>query len=114
MKNQYSWQDFVSLYLGAWAFLTPWVIGHPAGADVIASYVIAGFMISIFAITGLVVFRGWPECANIVLGAWLVVSPWLLGFARVDSLRWSALSIGALVMICSGSALSGKRSRRAE
>ena len=29
MKNQYNWLDFVSLYLGAWAFLTPWLIGHP-------------------------------------------------------------------------------------
>jgi SPW repeat len=113
MKNQYSWQDFVSLYLGAWAFLTPWVIKHPAGADVIASYVIAGFMISFFAITGLLVYRPWPERANVVLGGWLLVSPWLLGFARVDSLRQSAVVIGALVIVCSGLALKEKRSKRA-
>jgi VIT1/CCC1 family predicted Fe2+/Mn2+ transporter len=113
MKNQYIWQDFVSLYLGAWAFLTPWVIGHPAGAAVIASYVIAGFMICIFAIIGLVVFGPWPEWVNIVLGAWMLVSPWLLGFASARSLMWSALLIGAMVMICSGLALSEKRSKQA-
>lgn len=113
MKNQYSWKDFVSLYLGAWTFLTPWLIGHPAGAAVIASYVIAGLMISFFAIAGLVVFRPWPECVNIVLGIWLLVSPWLLRFANVSSLRGSALSIGALVIICSGFAVSDKRSKRA-
>jgi predicted signal transduction protein with EAL and GGDEF domain len=113
MKNQYSWQDFVSLYLGAWTFLTPWIVGHPAGAAVIASYVIAGCMISFFAITGLVVFQPWPECINIVLGIWLLVSPWLLRFASVGSLRWSALVIGALVIICSGFAVSEKRARQA-
>jgi hypothetical protein len=113
MKNQYSWQDFVSLYLGAWAFLTPWVIKHPAGADVMASYVIAGFMISFFAITGLLVFHTWPEYVNVVLGAWVLVSPWLLGFARVGSLRGSAVLIGALVIICSGFALKEKRSKQA-
>jgi hypothetical protein len=113
MKKQYSWQDFVSLYLGAWTFLTPWVIGHPAGAAVIASYVIAGFMISFFAITGLVVFRPWPEYINIVLGVWLLVSPWLLRFASVRSLKASSLLIGALVIICSGFAVSEKRAKEA-
>jgi hypothetical protein len=112
MKNQYSWQDFVSLYLGAWAFLTPWVIRHPAGMGVMASYVIAGFMISFFAITGLLVFRTWPEWVNLGLGAWLLFSPWLLGFAGVGSLRGSAVLIGALVVICSGFALKEKRARQ--
>ena len=113
MKNQYSWLDFVSLYLGAWAFLTPWLIGHPVGAPVIASYIVSGFIISFIAITGLVVFRPWPECVNIVVGAWLLVSPWVLRFASVGSLRSSALSIGALVIICSALALNAKRSERA-
>jgi hypothetical protein len=113
MKNQYSWQDFLCLYFGAWAFLTPWVISHPAHAAVIASYVVAGFMICIFAVTGLVIFRPWPEYVNIVLGVWLFASPWLLRFVSDGSLRWAALSIGALVIICSGFALSDKRSKRA-
>ena len=113
MKKQYSWQDFVSLYLGAWAFLTPWLIGHPVGSAVIASYVISGVLISIFAITGLVVFRPWPECANIVLGAWMIVSPWVLGVRAIGSLTENALLIGTLVIICSGLALRYKRSKAA-
>jgi SPW repeat len=113
MENRYSWQDFLSLYLGAWAFLTPRVIGRPAAVAVIASYIIVSVLISFFAIVGLVVFRPWPECVNIVLGGGLMASPWLLGFEAIGSLMRSALLIGTLVIICSAWSLSEKQSREA-
>ena len=112
MKNQYSWQGFLSLYLGAWAFLTPRVMGRPAAVAVVASYVTVGVLVSFFAIVGLVVFRPWPECVNIVLGVGLMASPWLLGFGPLGSLTRSALLIGTLVIICSAWSLSEKQSQK--
>ncbi|PIU98604.1 hypothetical protein COS61_00490 [Candidatus Wolfebacteria bacterium CG03_land_8_20_14_0_80_40_12] len=36
---------------------------------------------------------------QLVLGLWVLVSPWLLGFAEVSTALWSNLIIGALMAI---------------
>jgi SPW repeat len=51
MKHPHNWKDFVSLALGICAFLSSWIIGHYTGPLVIVNYVIAGILISFFAIT---------------------------------------------------------------
>jgi hypothetical protein len=94
MKKQSGRQDVVSLILGIWAFLTPWVFGrHPHVA--VANYVIVGILITFFAGAALVAFRPWEEGINLVLGVWLLISPWLLGFRVIPSLTLSAVVIGA-------------------
>ncbi len=45
----------------------------------------------------------WPDWASLVLGAWLLVSPWLLGFA--GTAQWNAMVIGAIVVIVTLGAL---------
>jgi formate hydrogenlyase subunit 4 len=110
MKNGFIGQDFVNVFLGIWAFLTPWVIGHHGGAAVVANYVIVGILITLFASAAIVAFRPWQEAINIVLGAWLLVSPWLVGFKAIPSLMWSAVVIGVLVMLCSAIGLIERRS----
>jgi hypothetical protein len=104
-------QDLVNLYLGIWAVLTPWLVGHHPGTGVVADYVVVGILISFFAIAALIAFRPWQEGVNIVLGAWLLVSPWVLGFRANPSLAGSAVLIGILVTICSALALLRKRSQ---
>jgi peptidoglycan/xylan/chitin deacetylase (PgdA/CDA1 family) len=49
----------------------------------------------------LVAFRPWQEGINMMLGAWLLISPWWLQFRTVPALVWSAIVIGLLVMLCS-------------
>jgi hypothetical protein len=104
-------QDLVNLYLGIWAVLTPWLVGHHPAAAVVADYGIAGILIVLFACAALIAFRPWQEGVNIVLGAWLLVSPWVLGFEANHSVTPSAVLIGALVIICAALALLGKRSQ---
>jgi SPW repeat len=90
MKKGFIGQDFVNVFLGIWAFLTPWVIGHRAGATVVINYVIVGILITLFAGAAIVAFRPREEGINIVLGAWLLISPWLVIFMAIPSLMWSA------------------------
>jgi hypothetical protein len=104
-------QDLVNLFLGIWAVITPWLIGNHPAAGVVADYGITGILIAFFACAGLIAFRPWQEGINIVLGAWLLVSPWILGFTANSSLRWSAVLIGVLVIICSALSLLRKQSQ---
>jgi SPW repeat len=104
-------QDLVNLFLGIWAILTPWLIGNHPAAGVVVDYGIAGILIAFFACAALIAFRPWQEGTNIVLGAWLLVSPWVLGFRANASLMWSAVLIGVLVIICSALVLLRKQSQ---
>jgi SPW repeat len=109
MKKQSRGQDVINLFLGIWAFLTPWAFGYHLGVAV-ANYVIIGILITFFSGAALVAFRTWEEGINIVLGAWLLISPWLLGFRAIPSLMWSAVVIGALVILWSAIGLIKGRS----
>jgi SPW repeat-containing protein len=105
MQKQH-WQDWVTLLLGIWICVSPWTTDSGAGGAAISSYYIVGVAVTLFAIVALVTFRPWEEWVNLVLGAWLLVSPWLLGFRAVTGLMWNALLIGALVVACAGWVLS--------
>ncbi len=37
--------------------------------------------------------------AELVLGIWILVSPWILGYWRVSSALWSAVVAGVLVAL---------------
>ena len=41
--------------------------------------------------------RKWQDWANLVLGLWLVLSPWILGFSGTSSATWNAVILGLLV-----------------
>ena len=104
-------QDLVNLFLGIWAVLTPWLVGHHPAAAVVADYGIVGILITFFACAALIAFRPWQEGINIVLGAWLLVSPWVLGFEANQSVTRYAVLIGVLVIICAALSLLRGRSQ---
>jgi hypothetical protein len=111
MKKQH-WQDWVNLLLGIGVVLSPWVIGNDLDGAVRSSYSIVGIAVALFAIYALIAFRPWEEWANLVFGTWLFVSPWVLGFSAVTALTWSAVFIGALIVVCAGWALTEEQSGR--
>jgi hypothetical protein len=45
--------------------------------------------------------KHWQDAANAVLGAWLVVSPWVLGYQNVVVAMVSTMAIGALLVASS-------------
>ena len=96
------WQDWVTLALAIWLFISPWVLrfGGPAvigsGAHSAAGGASSGQIDAINAaawnawVLGVVVFlialsilgkvSLWQEWVNIVLGVWIFIAPWVLGF----------------------------------
>jgi hypothetical protein len=56
----------------------------------------SGAAIAAISLVALVAFAEWEEWANLLLGLWLIVSPWLLGFAHTRAMHFS-IGIGCLV-----------------
>ena len=45
--------------------------------------------------------KRWQDWANLVLGAWMVASPWIIGFSTNTPARNGAIALGALVFLMS-------------
>lgn len=41
----------------------------------------------------------WNQWALLVIGVWLLISPWFLGFSELDLVTWNAVVAGALVIL---------------
>jgi len=73
------WEDWCDWALGIWLMLSPWVLLFEYDAVAIRNAVIVGFLVVAAEAVTLSVFQLWEEWINVALGAWLVVSPWVLG-----------------------------------
>lgn len=104
--EQKHWQDWVTLIVGIWLIISIWVLSPTLaeGASTTLAtwnFVISGAAAAVLAASALFAFREWEEWLDIVVGAWLVVSPWILGFSGVPNLLWNALLCGGVIIVMS-------------
>jgi len=98
MKSK-RWQDWLNLLLGAWLFVSPWVMRYADPTSHAAwNAWLLGAAIVIFAAVAVSMPKAWEEAVNIALGVWLVVSPWALRFSDQANVRLNAVIVGLLVM----------------
>ncbi|AWK86013.1 SPW repeat protein [Azospirillum thermophilum] len=100
-RNDKGVVDIVNLVLGAVLFLAPWLFGF---ADQMAPAWNAwgtGVVIVALAVAAIFAFAVWEEWANLLVGLWAVVSPWVLGFAGNAQAMWSHVAIGLVVALLS-------------
>jgi hypothetical protein len=76
------WQDWASWMLGIWLLISPWALRFYLDDVATPNAVIVGFLIVFTEVVELSIFRDWEEWINVVLGAWLLTSPWVLGIAN--------------------------------
>jgi hypothetical protein len=96
--SQQRWQDRLNLVLGAWLFVTPFVVG---------AYGMGGAITAVLGAT-IVIVSAWalrrpgeiaPEYANVVLGACAFIAPFVL---YVYAVAWMSWVVGLLVMLIAG------------
>jgi len=90
------WQDWVNLVLGVWLFVSPWVLGYADTTAAWNAYVL-GAAIVVFAAIAASVPHAWEELVNAVLGVWLVISPFVLGFSGQTTVAYHTIIMGLLV-----------------
>jgi predicted MFS family arabinose efflux permease len=93
------WEDWVNLLAGAWLACAPWVFGFADNQAAIVNAAVVGLALMLFATLALVWVQAWEEWLGIVLGLWLIASPWALGFADRAIARWIHVIIGGLVAL---------------
>ena len=87
--------DLYNLGLAMFLLISPWLFARAndtAAVDLRAS----GAAIAILSLAAIVAFANWEEWINLLLGLWLIVSPWVLGFAHTRAMHFS-IGVGATV-----------------
>ncbi|HEY7577213.1 MAG TPA: SPW repeat protein [Acetobacteraceae bacterium] len=119
------WQDWVILLVSIWFFFSPWILqfGHSVAANaphpevgraawnawILAAIV---FVVSLSAIGRMEI---WQERWNAILGIWVFIAPWILGFAgELGAASWDHWVVGAIVFLCAISNLFDTRPHRVE
>ena len=92
-------RDWFNLIMGEALFGAPWVLSFTDDGVATWSARAAGFLISLFAIAALLKYAEWEEWLVLAAGAWLVASPWALGFADRATQRNAHLAVGVLVVL---------------
>jgi len=94
------WQDWFNLLLGAWFFASPWLMNYASELPKAAwNAWVAGAGIVLFAAVAYMMPKAWEEAVNILLGAWVAVSPWVLGFTANKDVTTNSIVIGSLVTL---------------
>ncbi len=76
-------------------FVSPWLFrltNEPGKVDLWITSVIIGLV----SLAAIIAYRDWEEWLNVLMGLWLIVSPWLLGFPHTRAMH---ISVGMGVVI---------------
>jgi peptidoglycan/LPS O-acetylase OafA/YrhL len=100
------WEDWFGMLLGVLIVVSPW-FPMQAGRDVvdadrsimILNTFVIGMLVFGLAQLEYVALQRWEEVSAIVLGCWLIASPFLFGYSGDTTLQvWHGL-LGALVVL---------------
>ncbi|SFU75780.1 MULTISPECIES: SPW repeat protein [Bradyrhizobium] len=104
LNTHRTWEDWCGMVLGALIVVSPWfpIQEQPAiAADsmVILNAVAVGLVV--FGISQLeyVALQRWQEVATILVGLWLIASPYFLGYSGEGFLRIYHTSLGAVTVL---------------
>lgn len=105
--------EWTNLTLGAALIIAPFVTGFAAGPAAVWNACLIGALIVACSGIALTQHRAWAEWTNTMAGSWLVIAPFVLGFADVASAMWTHILIGLSVAIIAGLQLYRARNRGA-
>jgi hypothetical protein len=89
--------DVLNLILGVILFFSPWLFAFASGAQS-TDAIVCGIIIVLLSIAALSAYAVWEEWLNLIVGLWLIISPWVLGFAHTTAMS-VAVVIGIVVAV---------------
>src|SRR5438552_4077994 len=91
IQDDWNWQDWLDMVLGLWLVVSPWILDF-ADNDPAATRnaVVVGIVIAVLSALTFLAYHVVEEWIDVILGFWLIVSPWVLSSARDTPLpcRW--------------------------
>jgi len=103
LQDSWDWQDWSDMLLGIWLATSPWILGFGNGDAVAAgNAVLVGSLIAILGALTFLAYHIVEQWIDVMLGVWLVLSPWLLPTAGSAAMVADFTLVGAAVLALSG------------
>jgi hypothetical protein len=87
--------DLYNLLLAMFLLISPWLFARANGTAAI-DLRLSGAAVAVISLAAMFAFSNWEEWVNLLLGVWLIVSPWVLGFTHTRAMHFS-IAVGAAV-----------------
>jgi hypothetical protein len=102
-NNQGTWASGLNVIAGLWLLISPWVLGFTDTQNALWNNVILGIAIAIIAFirAGGWYTPQWLGWLNLILGIWVFIAPFVLGYSNVSSALWDDLVLGVIVVVLS-------------
>jgi membrane-bound ClpP family serine protease len=89
----------VNFLAGLWLLAAPFVLGYSATVTARNNDLLLGTIIVVLAVIGLsMTEESWSRVLNIIAGLWLIVAPFILGYASVTTATWNSIVVGLVVL----------------
>jgi uncharacterized membrane protein len=96
------WASGINIIAGIWLLISPWVLGFSAMTTARNDAVIFGIIVGVLAAVRLFAApaAAWLSWVNLILGIWVFIAPWVLGFSGDSVALWDHLILGVIFFIC--------------
>ena len=99
LKIHRSWEDWLGMLIGVLIGISPWLAEQQVDQAVMWNAVLVGALVLGLAQLEYVSLQRWEETGEIVLGLWLIASPFTFGYAETGALRYWHFILGAIVAL---------------
>ena len=94
-----SWEDWAGMALGLVVLVSPWIAEQASQSTAVTNAAITGIVLVLLAGLEMMRLYRWHEFATFLAGAWLFVSPYVLGYATLRPLGTLHLALGAIIAL---------------
>ena len=98
LKNAQRRQDWLTLLIGIWLFITPFIFGFSHTTFAWSPFIM-GALVFLFSIWEIINGKIVAETFNLIIGIWIFVSPWVLGFSHSANAAWIMFVFGAMLIL---------------
>ncbi len=124
-RHSARWWDWVNVVAGGWLFVSPWIqnftgaaAGSPVGRAIAMTAAwnawVVGAVVFLLSLIATQRPQSRPEWVNMLLGVWIFVSPWILGFGRLSPAVWDHWITGAVIVMVAFVAIASAGPDRGE
>jgi hypothetical protein len=100
MATKQRWQDWLTFVLGIWLLVSPSFYSTSYTLNAMTyNTLIMGVVVLIISGAAIANYQPWEEWLETLVGVWLIVSPFALGFTDMTFAMTNHIVVGAVVVI---------------
>ncbi|MEZ4869293.1 MAG: SPW repeat protein [Caldilineaceae bacterium] len=89
----------VNVVLGLWLIISPWIFSYAALNGALWNSIIVGIIVVVLAgirVANVMQYT-WLSWINLILGLWIIISPWVYNYATLTGATWNSVIVGIII-----------------